>query len=66
VALTGRRPTPDEYDAWRARSVEAYAQDELAAGRVSAEDALAQSAASYDEDDSLGYAPTALQLRKQL
>ena len=47
MALTGRRPTPTEYEGWRAASVQAYAEDLLDAGRVGSGEAVATANQSY-------------------
>jgi ribosomal protein S18 acetylase RimI-like enzyme len=47
VTLSLRRPTEAEFGEWVERSVAAYAQDEIAAGRVSPEQAVARARESY-------------------
>lgn len=47
MTLDLRRPTQAELDAWVERSVASYAEDEIAAGRVSREQALARARESY-------------------
>ena len=49
MTLRGRPPTDAEYQQWRVASVETYAAEELAAGRVAADDAVASATRSYAE-----------------